>query len=148
MITKEQYTKQVNEISKNYPTTNWDNFEDRWLYHEQTIKWLEGLKPKTVLEIGGLGIKIREDSKTLDNGKWKIDHNVDYLQDVKELDIPDFDCIIALRVLHHVPEDFERVLGELLNKSKHLMVALPKDFPVKGYSEAVRCKDSTVYLWK
>ena len=149
MLTKQQYDKRIKELCEKFPESrNWATAENRWLYHEQAIKWLEQLKPETILEIGALGIKLREDSKTLDNKSWKVEYEVDYVQDVCNLDIPEFDCIVALRVLHHCPDDFERILKELKAKSKYLIIALPKEFPVEGYKEMKRCNDSNIYLWK
>lgn len=149
MLNKKQYDKKIKELVRDYPESkNWATGENRWLYHEQAIKWLKELDPKTVLEIGALGVKLREDSKTLDNGSWKVGYEVDYKQDVRKLDIPYFDCIVALRVLHHYPESFNMIFTYLKEQCEILILALPKEFPVKGYSEMKECNDSNIYLWK
>ena len=146
---KEDYIKITQKLTEDFPESkNWSTAENRWLYHAQAIEWLKELNPQTILEIGGLGIKLRADSKTLDNGSWKVKYEVDYKQDVRKLDIPEFDCIVALRVLHHYPKEFTQIFNYLKSKCQYLIIALPKEFPVEGYSEFKNCNDSNIYLWK
>jgi hypothetical protein len=149
MLTKKHYFQRTAELTKNFPDSkNWQTAENRWPYHAQAIKWLKQLKPKSVLEIGSLGVKLREDSKTLDNGSWKVEYELDYKQDVRELNIPRFDCIVALRVLHHYPDDFLRIFSDLRAKCECLILALPKEMEVPEPSEQATFNDTTIYLWK
>jgi hypothetical protein len=148
-LTKAEYTKKVKEITANFQTRNWLNYENRWLYHEQAVEWLKQLQPETILEIGSLGVKLREDSKVLDNGSWKCEYPIDFNQDVRELNISRFDCIVALRVLHHYPEDFERIFNYLKSKCNYLIIALPKKFKLtEPPTETKECKSTNIYLWK
>jgi len=151
MITKEQFLKQTSQINKNFKTRNWINNEDRWLYHEQSIKWIEELKPSKILEIGGLGIKLHENSDTLDYEKsgWLVNKDWTYNQDInEELDIPHYDMIIALRVYHH-SKDFNKNFKEVRKHCDALILALPKEFPIiEPATQTVECKDSNIYLWK
>jgi hypothetical protein len=149
MLTKTIYNKKIKELVANFPDSkNWHTAENRWLYHDQAIKWVKELKPNTILEIGGLGIKIKEDSKSLDNGSWKVKYKIDYEQDVRNLNIPYFDCIIALRVLHHYPNEFKSIFSYLRSKCKYLIISLPSGFSVEKPDEITNCNDSNIYLWK
>jgi len=147
-LTKAEYKKSVKGLH-----TNWDNYEDRWLYHRQAIKWLKELKPEKVLEIGGLGIKLREDSDTLDFDKrWHIEKKCTYNKDIREIPwgISKYDCIVALRVFHHT--DIKKTFTEAKKHAPIIILALPSNFNISELpelDETIKFKPgSTIYLWK
>ncbi len=151
MITKQQFYKKTQEMNKNFTTKNWHDFEQRWLYHKQAIKWIKALQPKTILEIGGLGVKLDDKSDTLDYERsgWRVDSDWTYNQNINgELDIPHYDLIVALRVYHHSC-DFDKNFKEVKKHCDNLILALPKEYPLtEKPDEMVECGNTNIYLWK
>ena len=136
MLTKEQYIQAVKGLHE-----NWKNYEERWKYHKEAIEWLKLLKPKTILEIGGLGVKLKEDSTTLDfNERWKIDQKPNIIHDIREIPWPinKFDCIVALEVFHHT--DIEKTFKEAKKKCNILILALPDKFDISKLPTPLRFK--------
>jgi hypothetical protein len=149
-LTQEQFNQKAEFINANFKTKNYRNYKDRWLYHRQAIDWIKELKPKTILEIGGLGMRLTNISDVMDYDKsgWAVDNAWTYNQDIDgELDLPQYDLIVALRVYHH-SKDFEKSFNNIKKYCKHLILALPKEMLVTGYTSVIKCKDSNIYLWK
>lgn len=149
-LTKKDYLTKTDDINKNFPTKNWKDNDVRWLYHKKAIEWIKELKPKTILEIGGLGVKLTDKSDTADYVKsgWSIDSEIQYQQDINEKwELNDYDMIVALRVLHHA-KDFKFSFNELRKHCNYLILALPKEMKVPTYDDYQECLNSNIYLWK
>jgi SAM-dependent methyltransferase len=123
-LTKDKYF----ELTKKYKCINWDHAEQRWRYHKKAVDMLIKMKPNTILEAGSLGIKLCEQSETIDYSEsgWESFYTPTYDHDLKELPWPvkTYDVFVALRVFHHLTDKPHEYLDEMKRISKQAMIAV------------------------
>lgn len=130
-LTKEKFFK-LKEQYKN--DIHWKSNVERWEYHEKVVNLLKDIDFKTVLEAGTVGVKIYEDSDTIDLDKphssWKQYIEPTYKQNLKNIpwcvDNNKYDVFIALRVFQYLTDKPKEYIDEMFRVSKHVILALPK----------------------
>jgi hypothetical protein len=152
-LTEDEYEAKVDGLH-----INWENFRNRWHYHQKTIEWLKMLQASKVLEIGSLGIRLTDHSHTMDiEDGWKIDKSdVDYIHNMK--DIPwsvdtDYSVVVGLRCFHYCGDKLREVFDEARRVGKAVILALPHDFDISSLpkpDEAIEKlpSNTNLYLWK
>ena len=116
------------ELARQYKSINWDRANQRWPYHKYVIDLLIPMNPKTILEAGSMGIKLCEQSETIDYSEsgWEAFYTPTYNHDLKELPWPvnRYDIFVALRVFHHLTDKPREYLDEMKRISKYTILAL------------------------
>lgn len=112
-LTWEEYAR---ECAKSVPShrklerSHWSTFERRWTYHKKAIDLVREHVTFTgggSLEIGTMGVSVVKGSDTLDySAKWDANFRPTYNHDIRVCPWPieskRYDCVIALRVFHHL----------------------------------------------
>ena len=151
-LTEEEYAKQVEGTH-----TNWQNYRDRWGYHQATIEWLKEINPETILEVGSLGIRLTDRSETMDlNERWRIENpDIDYIHNMLDLPWPvgQYDVVVGLRSFHYCGDKLADVHSEALSHGRNVILALPRDFDISALPEPDRTieglpTNTNLYLWK
>lgn len=118
--------------SKDYNLTSYDD-KGRFLSYYYQVKFLTGLNPESILEIG-VGNKTLVNYLRQHNFKihsCDIDKNLnpDYVGDIRNLPFKDneFDVVCAFQIIEHIPwEDVPKALSELRRVSKkHVIISIP-----------------------
>ena len=151
-LTEDEYASQVKDTH-----SNWQNYRERWRYHEATIEWLEELQPETVLEVGSLGIRLTDRSKTMDlNERWRLeDPDIDFVHDMREIPWPvgEYDVVVGLRSFHYCGDKLAAVHAEARRVGRAVILALPRNFDISPLPEPDRTLEglptnTNLYLWK
>lgn len=137
-LTKEKYHKLANiEKEKNYKhwedNINGDTIETREEYHLKAAEILKSIKPKKVLEAGTMGVKLYENSDTIDydlpNSGWTLTYTPTYNHNLKNLPWPikdnQYNIFVALRVFHHFSNSLI-YFNEMLRIASYVLLALPQ----------------------
>ncbi len=106
------------EIASAHSLTNeggyWKSYKGRWKYHKATIdiisKNFRTSAPEKILEIGTMGVQTVKGSNTMDFAEKFNFKNKEQLttvmHDARQIPWPladkSYDCIVALRVFHHL----------------------------------------------
>lgn len=166
-LNKDKYIKQVNNyryaFSADGNNEHWQTADHRWEYHGRVVNMVRAIEFKTILEIGTMGVKIWDDSDTLDcevYKEWRLIDRPTYIHDLEVLPYPiedkKYDITIALRVFHHIKEDLSLCLKELMRISSHVIWSLPSGFAyefidsVKHKPHIIECDvfDTVILYWK
>src|SRR5687767_12725629 len=151
-LTEAEYNERVEGLH-----SNWDNYRNRWHYHQLTIDWLKELHAEAVLEIGSLGIRLTDRSEAMDFGsRWDIDKSdVDYMHDMREIPWPvgHYDAIVGLRSFHYCGDKLRDVFDEAMRVGDAVILALPHDFDISPLPAPDRTAErlptnTNLYLWK
>lgn len=133
-LTKEKYFNLANELNDGI---HWSTMEPRWRYHSAAVDVLKenGIdKNSKVLEIGTMGIKIFENSTTMNYiEKWDFPgKSPDIVHDIRNIPWPvknkAYDWAIALRVLQHVPGKQEECFNEMKRIAKNILIVVPPKY--------------------
>lgn len=151
-LTEEEFGRKVEGLH-----VNWENYPERWPYHQRAIDWLKRLEAQSVLEIGSLGIRLTDRSEAMDfDSRWRIDKSdVDYLHDMREIPWPvgHYDAVVGLRSFHYCDDRLRDVFDEARRVGDNLILALPEDFDISSLPEPDE-KDlglptrTNIYVWK
>jgi tRNA A-37 threonylcarbamoyl transferase component Bud32 len=125
------------EINSEHWVTNknGDTFYKRWEYHATAISILHNLKPTSILEAGTMGIKLNENSDTIDldlsEKGWRLTYNPTYNHDLTKfpwanITNKQYDCFVALRVFHHMKTNHRGYLEEMFRIANNVILALPQ----------------------
>ena len=151
-LTEEEYNERVAGLH-----SNWSNYQNRWHYHKLAIEWLKRLEPESVLEIGPLGIRLTDQSHTMDFGdRWDIDKSdVDFMHDMTQIPWPVgyYDVVVGLRSFHYCGDKLPEVFAEAMRVGRMVILALPHDFDISSLpvpdDKAERLPTNTnLYLWE
>ena len=133
-LTKDIFEKKIKDFSNRFPESrHWT--EARWEYHQVSINFLERLDAINVLEIGTMGISLLSHSITMDfsvNKDWPVD-NPHVEHDCRICPWPfsdeEFDCVVALRVWHHLGDFQVQAFAEAMRIAKWMILAVPETYP-------------------
>lgn len=151
-LTEDEYARRVEGLH-----ANWENYPERWHYHQRTIEWLQQLEPASVLEVGSLGIRLTDKSDVMDfNKRWRInDPDVDFVHDMRELPWPvdDYDVVVGLRSFHYCGDKLRAVFDEAMRVGGAVILALPVDFDISSLPEPDETSEmlptrTVLYRWK
>lgn len=123
-LTKEKYI----ELTKGYLSKNWERARQRWPYHKFVRDMLIRINPDIILEAGSMGVKLCEQSETIDYSEsgWEKFYTPTYDHDLRELPWPvgKYDVFVALRVFHHLIDKPGDYIHEMQRISKMAIIAL------------------------
>lgn len=123
-LTKEKYI----ELTKGYLSKNWERARQRWPYHQYVRDLLMRIDPQTILEAGSMGVKLCEESETIDYSEsgWKKFYTPTYDHDLHILPWPvgEYDVFVALRVFHHLIDKPKDYIDEMQRISDYAIIAL------------------------
>jgi len=151
-LTEDEYGRQVDGLHK-----NWENFRERWHYHQAAIDWLRDLKPESVLEVGSLGIRLTDRSDTMDlNERWRIAApDIDFIHDMRDIPWPvgHYDVVVGLRSFHYCGDKLQSVFAEASRVGDSVILALPRDFDVSTLPVPRKTVEglptrTNLYLWR
>lgn len=161
ILNKKKFLQSINNYYKN---SYWKSIEGRWEYHKVAIDIVNLIKPTSVLEVGVRGVKIFDNSDTID---IEEEANPTYLYDISKTPYPinkKYDIFIALRVFHHIEGNLKDCFKEIKRISDNIIVAVPADKRIKTKRKLISWKDFTneephlikycemldtnVYFWK
>lgn len=133
LLTREKFDALTLKYNQTHPhASHWN--PNRWVYHELAANCLSKINPQSVLEIGTMGIKVFDSSITMDYdvGAGWIADKPDVEHNAKEIPWPflnrQFDCIIALRVFHHLHPKQRECFNEAKRVAKNVILVIPDSY--------------------
>ena len=147
-LTKEKFIENA-ENNKNIP--HWDHYLGRWCYHERARDILKSLNitdPKTILEIGAMGVPLAEDSITMDYGlAWCYNNQTHTItHDCRKFPYPckdkEYKVVSLLRCFQHFYPVQERAFNELKRIAENIIIVTPS-----VYKEVKGVKPLTFTAW-
>ena len=120
--------------------THWNS--NRWHYHARSIELLAGISGQNFLEIGTMGIQLHGGSITMDfslDGLWPT-FRPDVSHDARVVPWPfadkSFDCVVALRVFHHLVPHQRQAFREARRVGKSILLVLPHEYHANRLNSA------------
>jgi hypothetical protein len=114
----------------------WKSYQERWVYHEQAIKIIEGLdiqNPEEVLEIGafGAGLVPGSDRMDLPDSPWPVAKKKGILwHDARVIPWPipaaKYSLVVALRVFHHLAPVQKECFAEARRIARYVLIECPE----------------------
>jgi hypothetical protein len=155
LISKKSFFEKLIELEGGHWTK--DMAETRWDYHHRVKKIVKSLRPtspKTILEIGTVGISIVEGSDTLDYlDRWDFPgKNPTFIHDARKSPWPILDkqykILIATRVFQHLAPNQKDAFFESLRVSSNVILVVPESYknPVLPNSQGITYAEFVDFL--
>lgn len=136
------FSEKIEFLKSKFPgSSHWD--ESRWAYHAFASLTAQMLRPKSVLELGTMGVKICSHSDEMDfpvADFWPVE-NPRFLHNAKVTPWPisdkAYDLFIALRVFHHLVPEQRKCFLEMKRIAKNIILTLPISYDHDSASRAV-----------
>jgi shikimate kinase len=132
-LTQQEFIEQAGDINaKSIDMVHWN--ANRWIYHQRSIDILRKISGQKFLEIGTMGIKLHGDSQTMDfnsEAGWPT-FETDFFHDARITPWPFkdkmYDCVIALRVFHHLYPTQKEAFIEAKRVGKNILLVIPAKY--------------------
>jgi hypothetical protein len=132
-LTEPEFIHQAGKINtESLNMVHWN--ANRWTYHQKSIELLRNISGQKFLEIGTMGIKLHRDSHTMDvesEGNWPI-FETSFIHDARLTPWPfedkSYDCVVALRVFHHLYPAQEEAFLEAKRVGKNVLLVVPAKY--------------------
>lgn len=132
-LTQTDFIRQGESINaRSKKMVHWN--ANRWIYHYKSIDLLRNISGQKFLEVGPMGIKLHRDSYTMDFGTeagWPT-FETDCFHDARITPWPfedkSFDCVVALRVFHHLYPAQKEAFLEAKRIGRNILLVIPAKY--------------------
>lgn len=154
-LTHRKFIETVAELRLKYPGLgHWK--ESRWNYHALALSIIQMQRPKSILEMGTMGVKLWSGSDEMDYpiaDFWPVESPA-VLHNGKKIPWPiaskKYDMFIALRVFHHLAPFQKECFSEAKRISKSIILVVPRNYshsptsPTLSYEDLLRYNEGKV----